>query len=251
MLVPEKLIAEVTLVCDSLINGLVAALGQNLYGIYLYGATVFPDSGPAQDIDCHVILNAELTDEELAAVKTLHEHLAEEFPPLGGELDAYYIRLEAARRPEPPRHQVYPHITDQAWALHCAHIRAGYYLTLYGPEPEAIFPLPSWTAVSQALEHELDFVRANLRYPAYCILNLSRILYSFQTRDVAVSKRACGRWAAAAYPEWRSLIEAALNQYDGRATATDQMLMETRMNEFLHFIENETTYVRSLNKNDP
>lgn len=42
--------------CAAFVGGLKEILHAKLYGVYLYGAAVFPNSGPIQDIDCHVIL---------------------------------------------------------------------------------------------------------------------------------------------------------------------------------------------------
>lgn len=236
---------EVSLVCTGLIDGLISILGRKLYGVYLYGAAVFSDGGPAQDIDCHVVLAETLTNDERAAVVSLHHRLAAEFPPLGGELDAYYILLEAARRPDNPQHQLDPNIFDNAWPLHCAHVRAGNVVTLYGPEPVAIFPAPTWPSLAEALDHELDFVRRNLQYPAYCILNLCRILYSFQARDVAVSKQFCARWALQVYPAWELLVAAALRSYERIAAAQDQVLMAAKLSVFLVFMELEIAKART------
>lgn len=242
---PGGLPPAIRTICDALVAGLASTLNEKLYGIYLYGATVFEDGGPAQDIDLHIILTGPLSESEREAILDLHGRLAMTFPPLGAELDAYYILLEAARAPEPPQHQLRSDIYDNAWALHCAHVRAGYYTVLYGPKPDDIFPEPAWTAAEQALDHELDFVRANLRFPAYCVLNLCRILYSFQTREVAVSKRFSGRWAGTRFPAWRPLIAAALRRYDGTSTAADDALMDNDLGRFLDFAEEQIKAARS------
>jgi hypothetical protein len=244
----SSLPADIQSIGADFAGGLVAILDDKLYGVYLYGATVFEDGGPAQDVDCHVILSSGLTGVEHDRINCLHHHLAEKHAPLGGELDAYYILLADAQRPDMPQHQLWPDIYDWSWALHCAHIRAGYYATLYGPAPVDIFPAPSWPAVVAALDHELDFVRENLQYPAYCILNLCRILISFQTGDVAVSKRACGRWFSTMYPQWATIIDAAIDQYDGRATAAEEARLGLEVIRFLGFA---TTQIEQARQNLP
>ncbi len=233
-------------ICDAFVVGLKATLGDKLYGVYLYGAAVFADGGPAQDVDCHVILNSRLSETERQEIGALHTRLAEAYPPLGAELDAYFILYDAARLPENPQHQLRSDIYDNAWALHSAHIRAGQYETLSGPAPDDIFPAPTWTAVASALDNELAFVRANTRYPAFCILNLCRIIYSFQTRDVVVSKRFSGQWARGRYPEWASLIAAAERYYDrADALATELELVDSELDAFLRFAEAEIRAARS------
>ena len=66
-------------ICQAYVSRLEEILGTNLYGVYLYGATVFPDSGPVQDIDCHVILRAPLGDGERGEIFQLYKELSNQF----------------------------------------------------------------------------------------------------------------------------------------------------------------------------
>ena len=125
----NRLPPEIQTVCTRLLDGLKAALSDNLYGIYLYGAVVFPETRYIQDIDFHVIVKRLLTDREKEDIKKLHSELTElneEFPHSTDELDGYYILLSDARKITTPWHQVYPDIPDESWPLHIAHMRAGY-----------------------------------------------------------------------------------------------------------------------------
>jgi hypothetical protein len=226
---------DVKIVCDALVDGLRDILGKKLYGIYLYGAAVFPDSGPVTDIDCHVILRKALNDRNRDDISLLYSKLAEDYPPLGGELDAWYILLSDAREKSPPLNQLKPGMCDESWALHSAHIRAGRYITLFGPEPDDIFPVPSWEEITAALDHEIEYIKNNLNYPAYCVLNLCRIMYSFKERDVVVSKRFSGIRAIDRFPEWTSLIQSALRTYEGTNTPADESRLQADMERFLEF----------------
>jgi hypothetical protein len=226
-------------ICHEFIQGLSALLPGKLHGVYMYGATVFPDAGPIQDIDCHVVLQAPLTSQERAQVSALHRSLGERFPPLGGEIDAYYILYRDAVEHTPPPDQLHTGIRDESWALHCAHVRAGSYLALYGPPPQPIFPAPSWPAIAAALEHELRFIQENLDYPAFCVLNLCRILYSLQERNVVVSKQFSGHWACASYPQWVPLIRSATRAYAGAATTEDDQLLKGEVRNFLAFASHQ------------
>ena len=51
-------------VTQTFVGEVASILGAKLYGIYMYGATVFPDAGPIQDIDCHVVLGERLSGSE-------------------------------------------------------------------------------------------------------------------------------------------------------------------------------------------
>lgn len=223
-------------ICQALLAGLKAALGDKLYGLYVYGAAAFPESGPTGDIDFHAILAAPPTDDERSTIGQLHETLAAQFPPLGAELDGYYILLEDARRATPPVHQLLPAIRDDSWALHRAHMRAGRCSTLHGPEPTEAFPAPTWAELQDALRSELDYVRAHLDdYPDYCILNLCRLMYSFETQDVVVSKMAAAEWAHARFPQWREHIEAARRSYARQATPQERQWMKSEVRRFFDF----------------
>jgi predicted nucleotidyltransferase len=232
MRIPE----EIEDLCQAFLRGLDTALGDKLYGVYLYGALAFPDGGSTGDIDLHVILKEKPDDAEKSALDDLHAMLARDFPPLGAELDAYYILLEDARQTLPPRHQLRPDIFDDSWALHREHIRAGRCIVLGGPDPRQVYPAALWSELEAALQGELDYVARHLAdYPAYCVLNLCRLMYSFDTRDVVVSKRASAAWACDTYPEWRPCIDAALKAYDRLATTQDQEHLESLVERFFDF----------------
>lgn len=227
---------EIQDLCQALLSGLHAALGEKLYGIYLYGALAFPEGGATGDIDFHVILNGTLSGREKSDLHELHAALARDFPPLGAELDGYYLVLEEARQVDPPRHQLLPGMTDNSWALHRAHIRAGRCIVLHGPDPRQVYPPTSWPELASALQGELDYVENHLAdYPAYCVLNLCRLMYSYLTRDVVVSKRASAEWACRAYPGWRRLIEAAGKSYEQRVTIGDEELLRSEVERFFDF----------------
>ena len=116
--------------------------------------------------------------------------------------------------------------TDDAWALHRQHIRAGRHIVLHGPDPIEVYPPATWREVEEALRHELRYVEKHLGdYPDYCILNLCRLVYSYETRDVVVSKAAAAAWARRALPEWKHLIIAAERAYAGRGGAAERELM--------------------------
>jgi hypothetical protein len=207
-------------------SGLEGILAGKLIGIYLYGATVFPETKYTGDIDFHVILDESLTVEEREGVNALHESLAFQHPPLGQEMDGYYLLMEDAKKKSPPRSQMWKQATDNSWALHREHIRAGKCIVLYGPDPALIYPATTWDELEAALRDELAYVERHLfKYPAYCALNLCRLMYSFQTRDVVVSKTAAGVWADSIYPQWSELITTAGKSYKGLSTASDDQFM--------------------------
>lgn len=222
--------------CRAFLHGLNAVLGDKLYGVYLYGAVAFPDSSPTGDIDFHVILKDSLSDKERSKINRLHTRLARDFPPFGGELDGYYIRLEEARQVSPPRNQLLTHVVDNSWALHREHIRAGRCIVLQGPDPTQVYPAASWPEIERALQGELKYVEEHLDvYPDYCILNLCRLMYSFETRDVVISKAAAAAWAWDIFLQWRCHIETAKKSYARQATTEDVEFVRSEVNNLFRF----------------
>ncbi|MBE7464735.1 MAG: DUF4111 domain-containing protein [Planctomycetes bacterium] len=232
-----RLSLEVGRITDAFVTEVAEILGQKLYGIYMYGASVFQDGGPVQDIDCTVILKSSLIEAEHASIVSLHRRLGERFPPLGAELDAYFILLDDARRSGAPAHQLDPAVFDTAWALHCAHVRAGRFVTLWGPEPTDLFPAPTWDRVRSDLAYQLEYIKDHPQYPSYGVLNLCRILYSFRERDPVVSKHASGLWAVRQFPGYRPLIEAAMRSYGKKSERGDDELLQEGLTGFLKFAE--------------
>jgi hypothetical protein len=218
------------------VENLELILGDNLYSVTFYGAAVFPETLPTGDVDFHVILRRALIGDDRSALEEMHRQLALDYPPLGGEMDGYYIRLDDVRKNEPPYSQLWQKARDNAWALHCAHIRAGRCVVLHGPPPEEIYAEPSWNEVESALYDELAYVERHLeKYPDYCILNTCRLIYSFETRQVVISKAWAAGWAWERYPEWRPHIEAAKRSYAREATAADEQLMATGARAYYDF----------------
>jgi len=225
---------------DSLIGefkkGIQAVLGEKLHAAYLYGGVAFNDSLLTGDIDFHVILKAHLTAKEKQELEALHKELARKFPPLGGELDGYYILLEDAKKVTPPRSEMWQGAVDSAWALHREHIRAGRFITLYGGDPGEIYPPCDWPEIESALLDEIRFVKEHLyEYPDYCILNLSRLIYSFQTRDVVISKARASEWAMDAIPEWGWLVELARKSYQKKVTSHERKIMLREVRNFYQY----------------
>lgn len=227
---------EVSSICQAFVEGLKCILGEKLSGVYVYGSTAFPDTFHIADIDFHVILQSELTDDERSKLERLHESLAERFSPLGSELDGYYILLVDAHRKEPPRSQMWKRAIDEAWALHREHILAGRCAVLHGANPAEIYPPASWQEIERALYRELNYVKQHLHeYSDYCILNLCRLIYSFETKDVAVSKAKTVNWVYDKFPQWRQHIDLARKSYAGHATPEDRQFMHSEVGRFLEF----------------
>jgi len=236
---------EVEIIEREFARGLRDLLGEKLHAAYVYGAVVFNDALPIGDIDFHVILQDHLTDVEKRELESLHEEIARKYPPLGVEMDGYYILLEDAKKRTPPTSEMWNCATDTAWALHREHIRAGRYHTIHGGDPREIYLPGTWPEIEAALFGELRYVQEHLdQYPDYCILNLCRLVYSFRTRDVVVSKARASEWAFDALPEWKWLVELARKSYEKKATGKDRELMLKEVKKFYEYATSEIDRAR-------
>ena len=224
-------------VADALRRGLGRILGDSFASLFLYGSLAFPR--PEQwlvDVDFHVLVRHPLTDAERAEVRTLYAALANTLE-LDTELDGYYVLLSEAAHAEPPRHQLDLTMRDEAWALHRAHVLAGRYFVVAGIDPREIVPEPTWAELEAGLRAEMRFVETHPTAPAFGILNGARILYSFERRDVVVSKYEAGQWALASLPaEWHAAMHAALRSYEQALAADDALTLEESWAPFVAYV---------------
>lgn len=228
---------RVAAAADRLLGGARAIFGDELVALYLYGSTVAPDA-PARpaDLDAHAIVARPPTDEEARRVRELQESIER---ASGLEPDVWWILLEDARRPEQPRHLLMPTERDTAWALRRASLLAGRCVILHGHDPTAILPPPRREEIEEALADELRCSEEFLpdeRAWRYCMWGCCRIVYSIETGDVAVSKRAAAAWALETMPEqWHEAIRAAGRAYDGTGQPGDRELLGGSVGPFLRY----------------
>ena len=201
---------------------LEATLGERYAGLFVYGSACFPPSAVA-DFDAHVLVGDAFDDADRRAVDALHERLAP--LPLGDEMDVWYITLTSARTGEPPQTERRPGFKDGAWAIHRAHVHAGRYCHVHGSDPREIVPIPTWDELDVSLQDAIDWMdeKALQDAKAYCVLQLCRVLYSYETRDVITSKLQAGIWALATLDvEHHALIRTAIHAYEQGTCVIDE-----------------------------
>lgn len=213
------------------LDGLDGILGPRLHAAYMYGSWVFPGSW-VQDVDADVIVTDPFADEDRDSVGAFLRSLAD--LPLGDDMDVWYIHLDEARGRRLPQTQLRPGFRCDGWALHRAHIHAGAYISLRGPDPKAILPEASWSEIDEALADELESLSEALeRYPQYAVLNGCRILWSYTSGDVVASKQEASDWALGTLPgEWHPVIRSAQAVYARTATDEDRGLLAERAEGF-------------------
>lgn len=214
---------------------LQALLGPDLVSLWAHGATTLPDRPKRPgDVDTHAVLRRQPTLPMATRIDDIHQEIARD---AGLEWDSWYILESAARLAQPPRHALDDDKVDGAWGLHRAHWLAGRFVVLHGQAPTDFVIPPTWRELEQGLRVELadiDRVLAggqnDLYHRAYVVANACRIIYSLDTRDVVVSKRAAARWSLDHLPAgWHPAIEAAVRAYDGEASRDDLPVLDASL----------------------
>lgn len=228
--------------CLDLQQSLSEILHENLIALWVYGAVTFEDR-PVRlgDVDTHAVLVIGPDAETAKRIDNAHEANAEKNAI---EWDSWYVLLNDARLSAPPRH-AFREITDDAWALHRAHWLAGQYILLNGLHPSDIVVQPTWPELEDGLRDELEFIeeiiaqgRDDSGHAAFGLWNGCRILYSFETRDVVVSKRQGATWALQHLPpEWSEAIKAAGRVYDAAEKPEDEIVLRQNFVPFVDFVK--------------
>jgi hypothetical protein len=218
-----------------LLDGLVRALGDKLFGVYLFGSAATGNFEPGiSDVDLAAIVEHELAPSELAALDRMHRGLVAETPEWDGRVEVVYVSWEGLRTfrdgasaaarisPGEPFHAI---VVDPTWLIDWYQLRdVG--VTLFGPPATEVVPVISRREYIEAVrQHVLAFSTwtddlATLGNQAYAILTMCRGLRTVRTGEY-VSKREAARWASEQLPAHAELIRTALLWRDERRGATD------------------------------
>jgi predicted nucleotidyltransferase len=216
-------------------DGVVNILGDNLTGIYLHGSLAMNCFNPARsDLDLLVITQEGLgeTIRDIAA-------LVLETSGSPSELEISFLResyLHPWRYPTPfdfhfsetwrektalelaaERWQLWagdPPPTDPDLAAHITITRARG-ISLYGKPIADVFPEVPRADYLDSILADFDYAREQIaENPVYAVLNFCRI-YSYVRDGRIDSKDEGGVWALDGLPDYRPLIQAALDAYRG------------------------------------
>src|SRR5438094_692487 len=225
-------------------EGLLTSLGTNLAGAYLHGSIAFPEFEPgAGDIDFYVVTRQSLNSREIKGLDRLHRALAAKFE-FGSKLDGYYVPYASVRRRASPKNLVYGAHgrihrggSDDAWAIHREHFARSAYIRLYGPKASRVFSRPNWPEIRGALYRQLVYARKIIDSdPWWSVLNLCRLVYTFKTESVAVSKLGAARWAMKKLSSrWKPVIRSAVKRYKRTADRRDLTILRKDARKFLGF----------------
>lgn len=219
---------EVNMTLHDLLRRVESTLGDQLFGLYLYGSLVTGDfDSERSDIDFVVVTDDDLPDSLVTELQLMHMSLATKDLPWAKKLEGNYIPLRALRvyiPDDPPRPTVnegrfYLARHGNDWVIQRKVLRENH-LAVAGPSLRSyIDPVPASDqrrAIRQILREWwvpmlADPARLrNPEYQAYAVLSICRAIYTLEC-DELVSKTAAGRWAIANVgSRWGELISDAL-----------------------------------------
>lgn len=221
--------AEVNEVLDALVAAVKDVLGPRVVGIYLYGSLSSGDFDPrGSDIDFVVVTEGVLSEELIAALDAMHQHLWASGLKWAAKLEGIYLPRSVLRRhdsqagPFPTvnegRFYMAGHGSD--WIIQ-RHIVREHGVVLAGPPPQtlidpvlpddlrgaAVDTLADWWI--PVMQNNPDWLKPRL-YQAFAVLTMCRVLYTHHHGAIA-SKPVSARWALAMLDaRWHGLIERAL-----------------------------------------
>jgi predicted nucleotidyltransferase len=241
--------ADVERLIRELLDEQTKALAGALEAVYLHGSLVFGDFQPeVSDIDLVVVVAADVDDEQLARLQTMHDAFALGHPDWIDRIEAVYVSSGALRSfrvresplvvisPGEPLHRTQ---TSPGWVMNW-HVVREHSVTLLGPPPGSIITPTTHEDFEAAIRTYLPELVARVessRVPGtrpYCVLTVCRGLSTCQ-QGRHVSKTGAARWAADRYPEWSDVIARALESRKGGESRRSSDVERERAIAFVRF----------------
>jgi predicted nucleotidyltransferase len=227
---------ELNAVLANLVDGVVAALGENLCGVYLQGSFAVGDADEFSDVDFVVVTHEDLSPAEQAALRELHARIHDTGVEWAQHLEGSYVSAARLRRVDPERTKLFyldNGARDLIWDDHCntAVVRwtlREHGVALAGPDPRGLIDPVSeeslraearaamraydeWARESAERYRSGDLLSFSRWKQPYLVITFCRILFTLDQGTVA-SKRQSGEWALDALEEeWAPLIRCALD----------------------------------------
>ena len=222
--------ADLNAVLQDFVASVQAILGENFCGAYLQGSFAVGDADEHSDVDYIVVTHGDVGEEQVAALQAMHERLFELETPWAQHLEGSYFPKNLLRRLDPAQTPLVYFDngeTKPARDSHCntAVVRWSlreHGVVLAGPEPKSLIEPVDPADLRSEVRDAMDEFAAWASSPTkaggmsrwmqpYLVLNLCRMLQTLESGKIA-SKKAGGEWALEALdPEWRDLIQRALD----------------------------------------
>ena len=227
---------DVRQVVAQLRDGIAAALGSGLVGLYLTGSLTYGDFDPgSSDIDYLAVLRGPLTPAQRAALVDLHTEVGVAHPIWRERIEGSWVTLDMLPSIEPPV-TPRPYVNGGAfwdpdprygneWLIN-RYVLQECGIPLVGPPFRHLTPPLGIEPVRAASRRDLfaewlpqvDDPRflPDSHHEAYATLTMCRILHR-QFADDVVSKRGAAGWTRnRVEPRWQDLIDAALDWHHGQ-----------------------------------
>jgi len=216
---------EANTILEDFVSMLEPALGEMLIGVYLYGSLATGDFNESQsDIDLLIVIRNIIDGKTLDLLTSFHKSFNEKHPEWQKRIDVAYVEKNALWAFQT---KSYKSIISNGNGLLEIVDSPKYYLIdwykaqetgvpLFGPNVSEVMPHISATEFKQAIH---DYLHTNLEkdaresekrgQQAYVILTGCRSLYAYKFAK-HISKTSGAEWAIDQYPQWRNLIQKAV-----------------------------------------
>jgi len=249
---PQTPYPRINALLDSALAQLPPILGARLIGLYLYGSLVTGDfDEDASDIDLLAVTATDITEDEFAALDTLHARLTDQYAEWNNRIEIAYLSAEALRIFKTTRSQIAVispgepfHIKDAGrdWLLNWYVIQE-HGVALFGPSARTIIAAIAQEEFAAAIKAQAAWWRDHVAhtrdsrpYQAFAIITMCRALYADRNGE-EVSKLQAAAWAEGQLPAWAPLIRNALLwRQDHRNGQVDHEATYPETVRFVHYV---------------
>jgi hypothetical protein len=224
--------ADLNAVLHELVTTTQAILGDNFCGAYLQGSFAVGDADAYSDVDFVVVTHAELSDDQVVALGSMHARFLTHDVDWAKHLEGSYFPKAALRRPDPSR-TPYLYVDNGSpeveWSNHdnTAVVRWAlreYGIALAGPNLASLMDVVTADELRSEIRCTMRERAQDLRVytdtpdrpwnawlQPHVVLSYCRMLHTLSTGRVG-SKLAAGQWALRALDSrWSPLIQRALD----------------------------------------
>jgi hypothetical protein len=245
---------------DALVSGARGVLAEDLTAVWLYGSSVSGDfEEGVSDVDLVAVTSRSIDPIDLPGLERMHRGLVARYPDWDDRIEVVYVAratLESFRTSTGAVAVISPgeplHILDDrpvAWLQNWYLARDGG-VALYGPEPGEVVPPIDWPKFVEATVRYADEVTnrdragASAGARAYDILSMCRALRTVRLNTLS-SKSEGAAWVGAQMPDWRWLIDAAVEcrRSGGKVGLSDDRSREAT-DTFLRILADEIASYR-------
>ena len=244
---------------DKFVSGSKDIFGYNLTGIYLHGSAVMDCFRPEKsDIDLLLVVKEEVQDEAKRKFMDMVVELNKQASAKGLELS---VVRENVCKPfvYPTPFELHFSVAHLGWYQSnpqdyiekmkgidkdlAAHFTITYHRgkALYGKEISEVFAPVSKEDYLDSIWYDIENAMEEIaENPMYLTLNLCRVL-AYKRDGLITSKQEGGEWGLKniSKPEYKSLIEEALREYQGGENKAGMIFDETVAKEFAEYMLGE------------